>query len=108
MIKRILPVLIFFISLSKLYADGGCTGAASFTTTFDQQNCCWSFYNTTYFYECGPYFICTWDFGDGTPSYTGPQANATACHHYAMAGTYTVSLIFDMSQCSHAPSTCYG
>src|SRR2546430_2254666 len=105
MLKRILLLLILIVSQSKLYADGGCTGAASFTTTFDATNCCYVFSNTTYYFECGPYYICTWDFGDGTTAYTGPQAVGTACHHYASAGTYTVSLIFDMSQCSHAPST---
>ena len=94
--NRIIILLLLFLNLNS-FADG-CSGNATFTATYDPLNCCWSFINTTN-NDCSSAGICTWDFGDGSPTVTTLQGAQTVCHSYMYAGSYTVLLTYDATSC---------
>ena len=103
--KNIIVGALLLISLNS-FADG-CSGAATFSATYNSAQCCWTFINTTN-NDCSQW-NCIWDFGDGSPPVTTLQGQGTTCHYYANPGSYTVSLIFDSSPCHGGNgSTCFG
>ena len=65
---RVFLLLVFLLNSVISFADG-CSGAATFTVTYDQAGNCYTFANTTN-NDCNSSGICTWDFGDGSPTVT--------------------------------------
>ncbi|MBT5615410.1 MAG: T9SS type A sorting domain-containing protein, partial [Flavobacteriales bacterium] len=51
--------------------------------------------------------VCTWDFGDGSPTVTTVQGANTICHQFPSSGTYTVSLVYNATNC-YPGAICYG
>ena len=98
--KNIIFGALLLISLNS-FADG-CSGAATFTATYNSAQCCWTFTNTTN-NDCGSSGICTWNFADGSPTITTIQGASTICHQFANLGTYTVPLTFVPNKVSNAP-----
>jgi gliding motility-associated-like protein len=102
--KRITAILFLFLNLNS-FADG-CSGAATFTHIYDAVNNCYIFTNTTN-NDCGTNGICTWDFGDGSPTVTTIQGSNTICHEFPDCDTYTISLTYDATSCSPS-AICFG
>ena len=94
--KNIIVGAVLLISLNS-FADG-CSGAATFSATYNSAQCCWTFINTTN-NDCGNDGYCTWNFGDGSPTISTNQGAETICHQFPSSGTYTVSLIYDANSC---------
>jgi hypothetical protein len=84
----------------------GCSGPATFTFVYDAVNNCYIFTNTTN-NDCGTNGICTWDFGDGSPTVTTVQGANTICHQFPDCNTYTISLTYNATAC-YPTAICYG
>tara|TARA_B110000211_G_scaffold51130_1_gene56188 strand:+ start:2185 stop:3774 length:1590 start_codon:yes stop_codon:yes gene_type:complete len=102
--KKIILYILLLISLNS-FADG-CSGAATFSVAYDPILNCYIFTNTTN-NDCGTNGICTWDFGDGSPTVTTIQGSNTICHEFPDCDTYTISLTYDATSC-YPSAICFG
>ncbi|MBT5859101.1 MAG: hypothetical protein HOH88_04455 [Flavobacteriales bacterium] len=84
----------------------GCSGPATFTHVYDPVLNCYTFTNTTN-NDCGTDGICTWDFGDGSPTVTTIQGANTICHEFPDCDTYNISLTYDATAC-FSTAICFG
>lgn len=103
--KKHLIILVLLCASLFSYADG-CSGAATFTYSYDPIINCYTFTNTTN-NDCSTAGICTWDFGDGSPVVTTIQGAQTICHQFPDCDLYTISLTYDANSC-FAGAICYG